>query len=246
MPSLNDTLTLGLVLILLFGAVSLYLYTRVQQCEQKLNLVESILLDIKMSAELREYPDLPLRPMESPFVHMSQQASYRSGSRPPSPPRTSSPVNEKEVALEAVEAVEVAVTPFAEEDVAPGAVVHVGEREIAERFVAPQSTVRSFDEHPLSVPSAQPVPKVTSAAGASVGANYESMTLSDLKALAAQRNITGAKSMKRAQILEVLRTSDRAAEAVPFGAGANGEVQGFSAFDAGTVEELSAIAEVDA
>jgi hypothetical protein len=244
MPSLNDTLTLGLVLILLFGAVSLYLYTRVQQCEQKLNLVESILLDIKMSAELREYPDLPLRPMESPFAHMSQQASYRSGSRPPSPPRTSSPVNEKHVAQEAVdavEAVEVAVVPFAEEDVAPGAAVHVGEREIAERFVAPHSAVRSFDEHSLSVPSAQPVPKAGSSSGASVGANYESMTLSDLKALAAQRNITGAKSMKRAQILEVLRTSDRAAEAQPIG-----EVQGFSAFDASTVEELSAIAEVDA
>jgi hypothetical protein len=45
----------------LFGAVSLYIYTRIQQCEQKLNLVESILLDIKMSAELREYPDIPVK-----------------------------------------------------------------------------------------------------------------------------------------------------------------------------------------
>lgn len=59
MGSLNDTLTASLIIILLFGAVSLYLYTRIQQCEQKLNLVESILLDIKMSAELREYPELP-------------------------------------------------------------------------------------------------------------------------------------------------------------------------------------------
>lgn len=235
MPSLNDTLTLGLVLILLFGAVSLYLYTRVQQCEQKLNLVESILLDIKMSAELREYPDLPVRPMESAFAPVSQQqaqpAAYRPASRPPSPPRASSPVNQGE-------AVEVAVAPFAEEDLAPGAVVQVGEREIAERLVAPAG-VRPFagEDHSLSVPSAQPVPKPASS-GASVGANYESMTLSDLKALAAQRNITGAKSMKRAQILEALRTSDRAAEASPIG-----EVQGFSTFDAGTVEELPAIVE---
>jgi hypothetical protein len=64
MASMNDLLTVSLVLILLFGAVSLYIYTRIQQCEQKLNLVESILLDIKMSAELREYPDLPVK-MES-------------------------------------------------------------------------------------------------------------------------------------------------------------------------------------
>ena len=60
MSSLNDTIALGLVLVLLFGAAALYLYTRVQQCEQKLNLVESILLDIKMGAELREYPDMGL------------------------------------------------------------------------------------------------------------------------------------------------------------------------------------------
>jgi len=56
---MNDLLTVSLILILLFGAVSLYMYTRIQQCEQKLNLVESVLLDIKMSAELREYPDFP-------------------------------------------------------------------------------------------------------------------------------------------------------------------------------------------
>ena len=71
---MNDLLTVSLFLILLFGAVSLYIYTRIQQCEQKLNLVESILLDIKMSAELREYPDIPVKaepslpsPLAAPF-----------------------------------------------------------------------------------------------------------------------------------------------------------------------------------
>jgi len=73
MASMNDLLTVSLVLILLFGAVSLYIYTRIQQCEQKLNLVESILLDIKMSAELREYPDLPVK---SEGGHQSLPSSY--------------------------------------------------------------------------------------------------------------------------------------------------------------------------
>jgi hypothetical protein len=67
MAGLNDTLTLGLILVLLFGAVSLYLYTRIQQCEQKLNLVESILLDIKMSAVLQGYPEPP------PALQQNQQ-----------------------------------------------------------------------------------------------------------------------------------------------------------------------------
>lgn len=73
MASMNDLLTVSLVLILLFGAVSLYIYTRIQQCEQKLNLVESILLDIKMSAELREYPDLPTK---SESAHQSPPSTY--------------------------------------------------------------------------------------------------------------------------------------------------------------------------
>ena len=78
MASMNDLLTVSLVLILLFGAVSLYIYTRIQQCEQKLNLVESILLDIKMSAELREYPDLPLKSESYSQVSQPSQVSLPS------------------------------------------------------------------------------------------------------------------------------------------------------------------------
>jgi hypothetical protein len=74
MASMNDLLTVSLVLILLFGAVSLYIYTRIQQCEQKLNLVESILLDIKMSAELREYPDVPLKSESYSQVSLPSQS----------------------------------------------------------------------------------------------------------------------------------------------------------------------------
>jgi hypothetical protein len=80
----------------------------------------------------------------------------------------------------------------------------------------------------------------------SVGANYESMTLSELKALAQQRNITGAKSMKRNQILEALRTSDRAAEtstflgsAEPLAAPAS-DIEGFSPLEGTTLTEINA------
>ena len=160
MASLNDTLTLGLILILLFGAVSLYLYTRIQQCEQKLNLVESILLDIKMSAELREYPDLPqMEVKEIP-------ASYRAA-----------PIEE------------VADLSDSGDDIA------------AEVVKAPEP---SEAPAPAPVPEAKPIVQV----------NYESMTLAELKDLAKQRTIKGASSMKRSQIIEALRTSDRASSEV--------------------------------
>ncbi len=57
---LSDTLTVGLVLVLLFGSIALYLYTCIQQSEQKVSLLESILLDLKMSAEVKSYTELPM------------------------------------------------------------------------------------------------------------------------------------------------------------------------------------------
>jgi hypothetical protein len=174
MASLNDTLTLGLILILLFGAASLYLYTRIQQCEQKLNLVESILLDIKMSAELSGYPEPPPR-APLPF--------------PPVPP------NSKVAPFEELEEQEQERQAQAQEttiDESPAS---------ANDAMAPLEEVEELSAVPESVPTA---PKVA--------ANYESMTLAELKALARQRSITGSSSMKRSQLLEALKPKSAPAD----------------------------------
>ena len=63
--TLSDTLTVALVLVLLIGSVALYLYTRIQQAEQKLSLLEGILLDLKMSAEVKSYDELPAHDLNS-------------------------------------------------------------------------------------------------------------------------------------------------------------------------------------
>lgn len=68
MSALTDTVTVGLVLILVFGSVCLYLYTRIQQTETKINLLESIILDLKMTNELKAYPNIP-----SPVYHHPAQ-----------------------------------------------------------------------------------------------------------------------------------------------------------------------------
>jgi len=73
---LNDTLTIGLILVLLFGSIALYLYTCIQQSEQKVSLLESILLDLKMSAEIKSYTELPIDPVPSGgAVEVSQEPS---------------------------------------------------------------------------------------------------------------------------------------------------------------------------
>jgi hypothetical protein len=181
MASLNDTLTVGLILILLFGAVSLYLYTCIQQCEQKLNLVESILLDIKMSAEIREYPEMVLPKSNGNNSHNSHSSHGSS--------KAGVDVNESDLYKSALEEAHL-------EELASPLPTDVPE-------VAPEAAA--------PVPPPESVP--SSSASVAPTPNYESMTLVELKALAKQRSISGVSSMKRSQILEALRTSDKPASA---------------------------------
>ena len=51
MPTLSDAVVIGIVLTLVFAAVSYYLYSRMVQAETKLGLLESILLNLKMATE---------------------------------------------------------------------------------------------------------------------------------------------------------------------------------------------------
>ena len=51
MNGLSDSLTVGLVLALVFGALVFYLYTRIGQIEKRVSLTENILLDLKMATE---------------------------------------------------------------------------------------------------------------------------------------------------------------------------------------------------
>jgi len=72
---LSDTLTVALVLLLLVGSIVLYLYTCIQQSEQKINLLESILLDLKMSNEIKSYTELPAADLEQQIVPDTQVSS---------------------------------------------------------------------------------------------------------------------------------------------------------------------------
>jgi hypothetical protein len=50
-PTSSETLTIGIILLFLFGAISFYLYSRITQIEKKMSLLENILLDLKVATE---------------------------------------------------------------------------------------------------------------------------------------------------------------------------------------------------
>jgi hypothetical protein len=63
---LGDSLTVGIVLTLIFGAVCFYLYSRMGQNEKRVGLLENLLLSLKMSTEASLFgPDM-VEPTSSP------------------------------------------------------------------------------------------------------------------------------------------------------------------------------------
>jgi hypothetical protein len=51
MALLNDSVTVGILLVMIFGSVSFYLYTRLVQNEKRVALLENLLLSLKMNTE---------------------------------------------------------------------------------------------------------------------------------------------------------------------------------------------------
>jgi hypothetical protein len=191
MTALSDTLTIGLVLVLLFGSIALYLYTRIQQAEQKITLLEHILLDLKMSAEIKTYTELPAEDIPK---------SVTSGS-------TYEPFMEDD-----------------DDDIAPGATVNarsnspassVSRHSIQEDDMELKSDIESYSDVIQNVISNElDKNEKEQVSEQKLSVNYESMTLKDLQSMAKQRGITSASTMKKAQIIEALKTSDRATSVI--------------------------------
>ena len=181
MTYLNDTLTIGLVLVLLFGSIALYLYTCIQQSEQKISLLESILLDIKMSGEIKSYTELPAddTPSGSVTPNNSPNASNASNTGSHTDDTYAPFDEEKETVVEEENDTVIDVDGELEDKL----------NEAAEY----QAAVSDAIEEVASSPKSEVV--------------YESMSLKELQALAKSRGIVGL--TKKGPLMEALKTSDR-------------------------------------
>jgi hypothetical protein len=66
MAGLSDSITIGILLLLIFGAVSFYLYSRMSQTEKRLGLLENLLLTLKLSTEASLMGPDSVEPVSSP------------------------------------------------------------------------------------------------------------------------------------------------------------------------------------
>lgn len=201
MTSLSDTLTVGLVLVLLFGAIALYLYTRIQQAEQKISLLESILLDLKMGLEIKSFSELPaLDHITDPKGLTSTESANNDVDSAQGAPEGYTPFHDDQEGSE--EAEELDSSPFVAEP------VH-------------ENTSHAQDVEQYKSVIAEAVQEEVAISPVNASSPYDSMTLKELQALAKTRGITGAGTMKKGPIIEALKTSDKIQHS-PSEAGLNG------------------------
>jgi hypothetical protein len=193
MTSLSDTLTVGLVLVLLFGSIALYLYTRIQQAEQKISLLESILLDLKMSTEIKSYSELPAENVVQKmggFTTNQNSMNY-------------TPFNDKDEEETGYD-----------DNVFPGAVVGSSSPTPSVSSKNDNENDNEVTEYKSVIADAVKSDTEDKETTSKVSANYEAMTLKELQTLAKTRGISNASSMKKSAIIEALKTSDRSSEPI--------------------------------
>jgi len=183
MAGLSDSLTVAILLTLVFGAITFYLYSRMGQNEKRLGLLENLLLTLKMSTEASLMgPDSveavstpsPLNPEDVDYVDEEQYAQMLKEvpSASPSPSAAPSPAP--------------LVSNSVEEDANANAEEAEAEAEQLLRSLGGNSsnTVRKMDT------------------------NYESMTLKELKSLAKEKGHTGIPSTKR-EVIDLLKNREK-------------------------------------
>ena len=195
MSSLSDTLTIGVVLVLLFGSIALYLYPRIQQAEQKVNLLESILLDVKMSAEIKSYSDLPAdteerTPPAGPVSHIG--------------PIHSAGPTEEYTMLDDLEKDQQANL---EDSVYLRMEDTEGQTEVEELTSDTPSAELAAEELTSDSLASDSSDLLLHAAPLEKEVPYENMTLKDLQTLAKSRHITGVSTMKKGALVDALKAS---------------------------------------
>lgn len=184
MAGLTDSVTIAIVLTLIFGAVAFYLYSRMTQNEKRVGLLENLLMTLKLSTEASLMGPEYVEPISNPAaldtgdVEEVAEGEYAdllkglgSSGVPPSP-RAPTPV-----------------AADAEEDMS-ALLRSVEAPAVAESVVTEAPTRRTMD------------------------ANYESMSLKELSALAKERGLSGVPNRKR-DLIDALKKQGEAVPTAP-------------------------------
>ena len=181
MNLLSESLTIGLLFALIFGAFFFYLYSRVSYSEKRVGLIEKILLDIKDNLEQQPVHVLPPVPPSITFQQVAKPYPSISVNLPP--PKVVTP-QLKEITIDELQ-VPVVIDPISEEiynDVMNEAHNEAKTEEREERE------------------ESQGQAKVT--------VNYESMTKDELLEIAKNKGLRVGNRPGRDKLIQLIRKSE--------------------------------------
>jgi hypothetical protein len=186
---LSESLIVGLVILLLCGAVSFYVYVRLMFLEKKVNVMESILVDVRVALdtimmEHSIHPGVPIS--HTPGAHLSAPA----------------PLDPSETEVIPEEKFYSSVLEQAHDN---GGDDKHDNLQGVEKGINAEDALKSFDDVGSAAVSS---PVATSLAP--VGPNLESMTRQELTALAEKNGLRVKRNMNRAEVLTLLRRSNPA------------------------------------
>lgn len=175
MTAVSDAVVIGVVLGLVFAAVSYYLFTRISQLERKVSFMETILLELKVTTEqtllsATEAPEVVSSPRGRELSTYTEVVEQDQGEVKQIHPFTT---------------VEETATPFQSMD---------GET----RELLVESTPRARSPQ-------QPVQVERDSSRQSVTENFEAMTYKELQAYARERNISGIRNLSKKEVIDIIR-----------------------------------------
>ena len=180
----SESLTIGLLLTLVFGALFFYVYSRVTYSEKRIGLIEKLVLNLKIEQEEKPIHVLPRIPPQMTFHQLSQPQMFNA---PPSFLPSNSPSLQESVKQESVR----------QEAVKQEAVEEVIKEETLQSDESMYNDV--LEEAHNDIPE-NTLPKLE--------INYESMTKDELLDAAKAKGVRVGNRPGREKLIQLLKKSE--------------------------------------
>ncbi len=214
MSPVGDAFTVGIVLLLLIGAVAFYLYTRLTQVEKRMGVLEGILLDLKVATEnsFMGFPNPAARPERTvaPSSTDAEDDELLAEYVPKLPTAHLGGAIEAEELNED----EAAIYEQALESALDSAVVDTEIKEVEDVEGDAEGEADAEEADATETKSVAVTGSATADAGKAevhvnkLEPNYSSMSVKELRGIAQNRGITGVAKMSRKEIVEALTKRD--------------------------------------
>ena len=196
---LNESVVIGIVLLIAFSAVSLYLYSRLAYLEKKVGMMESLVVDMRMAIDALMSEDM----MNPASVPISGPAAAAAAAAAASAEPVPGGLEAEAVDSSADEAFYSNVLERAADAAAEPPSGEAGIEEVMAGFDKPIDEGAPLDQ------AAEAAPELTAVASSStMRPNYDTMTKAELAAAAEERGLRVRKNMSRNEILSLLRRAE--------------------------------------